>query len=51
MRVEQSAISVPKIDRVLGKAGRAEPSTDPAPLSMLETVIAEANVPIAPRET
>ena len=27
------------MDRVLGKAGRAETSTDPAPLSMLETVI------------
>src|SRR5262245_26984384 len=29
----------PQVDRVLGKAGRAETSTDPAPLSMLETVI------------
>jgi Cu(I)/Ag(I) efflux system membrane protein CusA/SilA len=29
----------PEIDRVLGKAGRAETPTDPAPLSMLETVI------------
>ncbi|HBH62210.1 MAG TPA: CusA/CzcA family heavy metal efflux RND transporter, partial [Nitrospiraceae bacterium] len=29
----------PEVDRVLGKAGRAETSTDPAPLSMLETVI------------
>jgi Cu(I)/Ag(I) efflux system membrane protein CusA/SilA len=29
----------PEVDRVLGKAGRAESSTDPAPLSMLETVI------------
>jgi Cu(I)/Ag(I) efflux system membrane protein CusA/SilA len=29
----------PEADRVLGKAGRAETSTDPAPLSMLETVI------------
>lgn len=28
-----------EVDRVLGKAGRAETSTDPAPLSMLETVI------------
>jgi Cu(I)/Ag(I) efflux system membrane protein CusA/SilA len=27
------------VDRVLGKAGRAETATDPAPLSMLETVI------------
>jgi Cu(I)/Ag(I) efflux system membrane protein CusA/SilA len=29
----------PEVDRVLGKAGRAETSTDPAPMSMLETVI------------
>ena len=29
----------PEVDHVLGKAGRAETSTDPAPLSMLETVV------------
>ncbi|MCU0597211.1 MAG: efflux RND transporter permease subunit, partial [Desulfobacterota bacterium] len=29
----------PEVEYVLGKAGRAETSTDPAPLSMLETVI------------
>jgi copper/silver efflux system protein len=29
----------PEVDHVLGKAGRAETSTDPAPLSMMETVI------------
>jgi Cu(I)/Ag(I) efflux system membrane protein CusA/SilA len=29
----------PEVDRVLGKAGRAETSTDPAPLSMIETVV------------
>ncbi len=29
----------PEVDKVLGKAGRAETSTDPAPLSMIETVI------------
>jgi Cu(I)/Ag(I) efflux system membrane protein CusA/SilA len=29
----------PEVDRVLGKAGRSETSTDPAPMSMLETVI------------
>jgi copper/silver efflux system protein len=29
----------PEVDRVLGKAGRAETPTDPAPLSMLETII------------
>ena len=29
----------PEVERVLGKAGRAETSTDPAPLSMMETVV------------
>jgi Cu(I)/Ag(I) efflux system membrane protein CusA/SilA len=29
----------PEVDRVLGKAGRADTATDPAPLSMIETVI------------
>jgi Cu(I)/Ag(I) efflux system membrane protein CusA/SilA len=29
----------PEVDHVLGKAGRAETATDPAPLSMLETLI------------
>jgi copper/silver efflux system protein len=29
----------PEVDRVLGKTGRAETPTDPAPLSMLETII------------
>jgi Cu(I)/Ag(I) efflux system membrane protein CusA/SilA len=29
----------PEVDRVMGKAGHAETSTDPAPLSMMETVI------------
>jgi len=29
----------PEVDRVLGKAGRAETATEPAPLSMLETVV------------
>ncbi|MBI5281234.1 MAG: efflux RND transporter permease subunit [Candidatus Solibacter usitatus] len=31
--------SFPEVDRVFGKAGRAETSTDPAPFSMFETVI------------
>jgi Cu(I)/Ag(I) efflux system membrane protein CusA/SilA len=30
---------MPEVDHVLGKVGRAETPTDPAPLSMLETVI------------
>lgn len=29
----------PEVDHVLGKAGRADTATDPAPLSMLETII------------
>ena len=29
----------PEVDRVLGKAGRAETPTDPAPFSMIETVV------------
>jgi copper/silver efflux system protein len=29
----------PEVDQVLGKTGRADTATDPAPLSMLETVI------------
>jgi Cu(I)/Ag(I) efflux system membrane protein CusA/SilA len=29
----------PEVESVLGKAGRAETSTDPAPLSMVETVV------------
>jgi Cu(I)/Ag(I) efflux system membrane protein CusA/SilA len=29
----------PEVERVFGKAGRAETSTDPAPLSMMETTI------------
>jgi len=29
----------PEVDKVLGKAGRAETATDPAPLSMIETLI------------
>ena len=31
--------SVPEVDRVFGKAGRAETSTDPAPFSMMETTV------------
>ena len=29
--------SIPEVERVFGKAGRADTSTDPAPLSMMET--------------
>ena len=31
--------SFPEVERVFGKAGRAETATDPAPLSMLETTV------------
>ncbi len=30
---------IPEVDRVFGKAGRADTSTDPAPFSMMETTI------------
>lgn len=36
---DQILKSFPEVARVHGKAGRAETSTDPAPLSMMETVI------------
>jgi Cu(I)/Ag(I) efflux system membrane protein CusA/SilA len=32
-------MSYPEVSRVLGKSGRAETSTDPAPFSMMETLI------------
>ena len=31
--------SFPEVDHVLGKAGRSDSATDPAPLSMLETIV------------
>ena len=31
--------TVPEVERVFGKAGRAETATDPAPLEMFETTI------------
>ena len=31
--------TLPEVDHVLGKTGRADTATDPAPLSMLETVV------------
>jgi Cu(I)/Ag(I) efflux system membrane protein CusA/SilA len=36
---DQIIKSFPEVDHVLGKTGRADTATDPAPLSMLETVI------------
>jgi len=38
-RTDRIIVQFPEVERVLGKAGRAETATDPAPLSMLETVI------------
>ncbi len=38
-RMDQVLMSVPEVTRVHGKAGRAETSTDPAPFSMMETVV------------
>jgi copper/silver efflux system protein len=32
-------MQIPEVDRVFGKAGRAETATDPAPLSMMETLV------------
>ena len=29
--------TVPEVDRVFGKVGRADTATDPAPISMIET--------------
>ncbi|MCW5976642.1 MAG: efflux RND transporter permease subunit [Bryobacteraceae bacterium] len=41
MQVQDKIIrGFPEVDSVLGKAGRAETSTDPAPLSMMETIVA-----------
>lgn len=40
MRVQDAVIrSVPEVAMVLGKAGRAETSTDPAPVNMIESII------------
>ncbi len=36
---DQMIKSFPEVERVFGKAGRAETSTDPAPFSMMETTI------------
>ncbi len=37
--MDQIIKTVPEVERVFGKAGRAETSTDPAPFSMMETTI------------
>ncbi|MBK7951410.1 MAG: efflux RND transporter permease subunit [Deltaproteobacteria bacterium] len=38
-RMDRALAAVPEVARVFGKIGRAETATDPAPLSMVETVI------------
>jgi Cu(I)/Ag(I) efflux system membrane protein CusA/SilA len=37
--MDKVLMSVPEVERVFGKAGRAETSTDPAPFSMMETTV------------
>src|SRR5262249_4466433 len=40
LRVTDSRLmQFPEVEHVLGKAGRADTATDPAPLSMLETIV------------
>jgi Cu(I)/Ag(I) efflux system membrane protein CusA/SilA len=40
MQVQDAIImSVPEVEQVLGKLGKAETSTDPAPVSMIESII------------
>jgi Cu(I)/Ag(I) efflux system membrane protein CusA/SilA len=38
-RQDQILKTIPEVERVFGKAGRADTSTDPAPLSMMETTV------------
>jgi Cu(I)/Ag(I) efflux system membrane protein CusA/SilA len=38
-RMDEELAKVPEVERVFGKAGRAESSTDPAPFSMMETTV------------
>ena len=38
-RQDKALRAFPEVERVFGKAGRAETSTDPAPFSMMETVV------------
>jgi Cu(I)/Ag(I) efflux system membrane protein CusA/SilA len=37
--MDKTLMKFPEVERVFGKAGRAETATDPAPLSMMETVV------------
>src|SRR3972149_2172981 len=38
-RQDRGLKSFPEVERVFGKAGRADTSTDPAPFSMMETTV------------
>ncbi len=37
--IDAAIAQIPEVDRVVGKAGRADTALDPAPLSMFETVV------------
>ncbi|MFU8822475.1 MAG: efflux RND transporter permease subunit [Gammaproteobacteria bacterium] len=39
LQADRLILSVPEVEQVFGKAGRAETATDPAPLGMLETIV------------
>ncbi|KPV40696.1 hypothetical protein AN478_05945 [Thiohalorhabdus denitrificans] len=36
---DRALMEIPEVEKVFGKAGRADTATDPAPLSMIETII------------
>lgn len=38
-RMDEVLMTIPEVERVQGKSGRAETSTDPAPFSMMETTV------------
>jgi len=38
-KTDRLILEVPEVERVFGKAGRAETATDPAPLEMFETIV------------
>jgi len=38
-KLDQAMLTVPEVEQVVGKLGRAETALDPAPISMIETVI------------
>ena len=38
-KLDMAIASIPEVEQVVGKLGRAESALDPAPISMIETVI------------